>query len=566
MRLGLFPGFYNLHKKSMKFGPLFFQDTISVNNAPNTSVAILLVTHNSSRVIKDCLESLVKSQYDNVNLYIWDNYSEDWDITRHCISKVENLINTKISRSNCNIGFGPAINRLSKIISDEKYLFFINPDGQLDKYTLQNLVSFAELSYKEGFRVWEARQLPFEHPKFYNPVTLETDWFSGACVLLDHEAFKETGGFDENIFLYGEDVDLSWKLRSKGYKICYVPWATFLHNSYEYPYQVKENQHFYSAESNIYLRWKYGNILDILKGYILIFLRLFRKKTFENYRSRFLKHVKTGTFKGLKKLLDRDKVNKTCPATFIGAHYEVRREGAFLKAAHSSDKNPLVSVIIRTVGRPAILRATLQSILNQTYPNIEIIVAEDGDRTAESLLDSLSGLGKRVVYYASEKKIGRSNIGNKGLELSTGEFINFLDDDDYFFADHIEVLANALIDNPSASAAYSLGFELHCRLKSIDPYQYDCIRMGHRYNIKFDRKKLKLSNYIPINTVMFRRRLYEEHGGFDEKSELLEDWDLLLRYSLDNEFIFIPKTTCIYLINLDTSSKRQKILDAAKIT
>jgi len=145
---------------------------------------------------------------------------------------------------------------LVEIVTNEQYLLLINPDGQLNKSTLKNLVTFAEISYKDAFRAWEARQLPYEHPKFYNPVTLETDWFSGSCVLINHRAFEEVGGFDEHIFLYGEDVDLSWKLRGKGYRICYVPWATFLHNTYKHPFQLKEIQHFYSVESNIYLRWK----------------------------------------------------------------------------------------------------------------------------------------------------------------------------------------------------------------------------------------------------------------------------------------------------------------------
>ena len=60
------------------------------------------------------------------------------------------------------------------------------------------------------------RQIPYEHPKAYDPVTLDTPWVSGAATLFRREAFEAVGGFDDAIFMYGEDVDLSWRLRARG--------------------------------------------------------------------------------------------------------------------------------------------------------------------------------------------------------------------------------------------------------------------------------------------------------------------------------------------------------------
>ena len=70
---------------------------------------------------------------------------------------------------------------------------------------------------------WEMRQIPYEHPKAYDPVTLDTPWVSGAAMLLRRSAFEDVGGFDPRIFMYGEDVDLSWRLRARGWRLRYLP-------------------------------------------------------------------------------------------------------------------------------------------------------------------------------------------------------------------------------------------------------------------------------------------------------------------------------------------------------
>lgn len=82
---------------------------------------------------------------------------------------------------------------------------------------------------------FELRQFPYEHPKYYDPVTLETSWISGACFVLKRSVFEETGGFDESIFMYGEDVDLSWHIRALGYRLQYVPAAITWHYAYQNP-------------------------------------------------------------------------------------------------------------------------------------------------------------------------------------------------------------------------------------------------------------------------------------------------------------------------------------------
>ena len=112
---------------------------------------------------------------------------------------------------------------------------------------------------------------------------------------------------------------------------------------------------------------------------------------------------------------------------------------------------PLVSVLIRTHQRPDVLKTALDSVRKQTYPNIQVVIIEDGINTAEKLLkEKYADLN--YVYEATGKKIGRCGAGNRALELAKGEYCNFLDDDDAFFDNHIQLLIDAVLKTNSMVA------------------------------------------------------------------------------------------------------------------
>jgi hypothetical protein len=74
-------------------------------------------------------------------------------------------------------------------------------------------------------------------------------------------------------------------------------------------------------------------------------------------------------------------------------------------------------------------------------------------------------------------------------------------------------------------------------------------------------------NFLPIQSVLFHRRLYERHGGFEQGMEQLEDWNLWTRYTLEDEFVMVPKTTSKYRVPHDAveAARRQEQLDAAYV-
>src|SRR5687767_3381149 len=114
------------------------------------------------------------------------------------------------------------------------------------------------------------RQIPYEHPKTYDPVTRETPWVSGAASLFRRAAFEAAGGFEPRIFMYGEDVDLSWRLRAQGHRLRYEPRCGVVHRTYREAGEVKPLQVLGGVATNLCLRARYGGLLRTLEGLAML--------------------------------------------------------------------------------------------------------------------------------------------------------------------------------------------------------------------------------------------------------------------------------------------------------
>jgi GT2 family glycosyltransferase len=128
-----------------------------------------------------------------------------------------------------NVGFGTAMNRLMNCAFSEHgcdAFVAANPDGFFHHNALLQLVQMVE-RYPEA--VLEAAQFPEEFPKCFDLKTLDTPWASGCCMLIPRAVYMRIGGFDENFFMYVEDVDLSWRARLAGFAVKYVPDSLYSH-------------------------------------------------------------------------------------------------------------------------------------------------------------------------------------------------------------------------------------------------------------------------------------------------------------------------------------------------
>ena len=516
---------------------------------------IVIVTYNSKKWMKNCIDSIERqTNFDkkNINLYIVDNGSkdgtQDYVIER---SQNTNLGKIELVVTGQNLGFGKA-NNYGFEKGNSEYVFFLNPDTELMEDTMYELKESIENSTND-FGMWECRQKPYEHPKMYNILTGETTWASGACFVAKREVFKKVGGFDKNIFMYAEDVDLSWNVRLHGYKIKYVPKSVVVHYCYKEAGEVKPVQYYNSIINNLNLRRKYGSLRQRLAWY-KHFYRVLKGSTPFRYAKRnlvkqYFKNLKYTTYyTGWRNKPENKEYFSKFEPKFVYFDYEYVRQGDFEPIETKLENEPLVSVIVRTCGRPNVLRETLISLRNQTYKNIEVVIVEDGENKSEKMIkEEFSDLN--IVYKATGEKQGRCKVGNLGMELSSGKYLNFLDDDDLFFADHVETLVQALEKHIEYKIAYSTSFETKIEVKSREPkYEYVEESRVVVHNRPFSRIRLLDINLFPIQAVMFERSIYEKFGGFDLELDNLEDWEMWQRYSTENTYLYVPKTTSLYRV------------------
>lgn len=187
-----------------------------------------------------------------------------------------------------NIGFGAAHNKSFKYAKNnlrEKDFFFLilNPDGVVHPDSLLNASDFI-LSY-EGVGVFELIHMPIPHPKRHSNVDYTTLWFSGAAAIIDNKTYESTGGFDENIFLYSEDLEYSIRLTQLGVKIRTMPKAVFWHDTHG-----RQNEERYSLmlSSALYICKKYSD----MTSYIRFFNELKKQDIPKKYRMIVQKNLK----------------------------------------------------------------------------------------------------------------------------------------------------------------------------------------------------------------------------------------------------------------------------------
>ena len=197
------------------------------------------------------------------------------------------------------------------------------------------------------------------------------------------------------------------------------------------------------------------------------------------------------------------------------------------------DDFPLVSVIIRTKDRPELLKEAIQSVVKQTYSNIELVIVNDGGQDVSELVNAVAGKFSHVQYISLETNQGRAIAANKGLDIATGDYLIFLDDDDLFDPHHIATLVDSFKQHPQYQVAYTGA-------------RFESKTLNKIYNRPYDKASLGKENYIPLHTLMFARELLTAGCRFDERLAVFEDWDFLLQLSQFTDFWHVIQISATY--------------------
>jgi len=217
---------------------------------------------------------------------------------------------------------------------------------------------------------------------------------------------------------------------------------------------------------------------------------------------------------------------------------------------------PIVSVIIPTYNRGYVVHRAINSVLNQSFSDFEILLVDDGStddtrKVAESFAD------KRIKYIYKTNG-GVSSARNAGLKNAQGEFICCLDSDDLWPKDYLEVMTKKLCDNPQYGAAYCMRTRLFEDGTMQASYQEEFFSSGQITEALFKK------TFIQTSAICFKRNILEGLF-FDETLTNGEDVDMWLRISMKTEFLFVPDIQIIYSQQVSDEKFSSKNCNRARV-
>jgi len=205
-----------------------------------------------------------------------------------------------------------------------------------------------------------------------------------------------------------------------------------------------------------------------------------------------------------------------------------------------SEKNPAVSVIIPTYNRADFLCSAIQSVLDQTFRDFELIVVDDGSR--DNTREAVEGFTDPRIRYVYQENKGISGARNTGIRNANATYIAFLDSDDLWLPQLLEVEIPILNTNQDVGLVYA-------RAQSMDwsgeMLKGRIVGAPQRYP-DGTLKSLLYGDFVCTITVVARRESLERAGWFDETLTTSVDWDMWLRMSLVCRFQFVDEVlACI---------------------
>lgn len=200
---------------------------------------------------------------------------------------------------------------------------------------------------------------------------------------------------------------------------------------------------------------------------------------------------------------------------------------------------PKVSVVIPTYNRRRLLAEALDSVWAQTFTDYEVIVVDDG--STDDTLAYLETVQEPRLRFLSEPHRGISPTANAGLRAARGEFVARLDSDDLWTPGMLAAELSALEARPDAGFVYA-------RMRCIDELGRPTDRVFGQPPRFPDQllKSLVWEDCTTHCTVIARRELVEEIGGYDEDLPANEDWDLMLRMAARRPYVFVDRVTAFY--------------------
>jgi glycosyltransferase involved in cell wall biosynthesis len=208
-----------------------------------------------------------------------------------------------------------------------------------------------------------------------------------------------------------------------------------------------------------------------------------------------------------------------------------------------SSPYPKISIVTPSLNQGEFIEETIRSVLSQEYPNLEYIVMDGG--SSDKTLDILRSYSDRLKW-ASEKDNGQTNAINKGLRMTSGDIVAYLNADDLLLPGTLEKVAKNFMENPG-----TMWITGRCRIitengqetrRPITAYKNLWLRLHHP-------SLLFITDYISQPATFWRASLLNNLGYFDESLHYALDYEYFLRLNARYPLVFLPEYLAAFRVH-----------------
>lgn len=544
-----------------------FKINLSNETAP---ISVVVCTRNRPQALQKCISSLLNNDDKNFELIIVDN-APDNDDAKKIVAQFAHVRYVREEKKGLDIARNTGAKSASHNI-----IAYTDDDVQIPANWISNIktcfsnpLTMAVTGLVIPAELNTEAQYIFEKDwgfnKGYVPTTFDHKYFlaavddgvpawdvgAGANMAFRREAFNLGGLFDERLDVGAAgcsgDSEMWYRILAEGWNCVYYPHVYVFH---EHRKSLKD------------LR---KQLFNYMKGHVCALLVQHEKYGHKGnikrvqstlpayYRSRFkqeFKKILSGRFSSLFTEIKGCRAGKK----FYNKHKSERQKDVLsfpqeLLNDIIPKEHPLVSIIIPCYNQAHYLTEAINSAINQTYKHIEVVVVDDGSTdNTKNVCDSFTG-----IIYVRVERVGLSAARNIGVQFSKGDYLVFLDADDYLYPGAVEV--NLYFFNTYKQAAFVSGI-----FDKIDA-------AGNYLNITHAEAKTDLiyisllqGNYIGMEaTVMYRRGLFF-YFCFDTQLLSCEDYDLNLRISRKLPAIHHQHKIAVYRMHASNMSNNNVLM------
>ena len=196
-------------------------------------------------------------------------------------------------------------------------------------------------------------------------------------------------------------------------------------------------------------------------------------------------------------------------------------------------KWPSISIIIPNLNNGKYIEETIRSVVLQNYPDIQIIVIDGG--SSDNSIEIIQNYSEWISYWVSEKDNGQANAINKGLEVATGEIVNWLNSDDYYIEGALFSIAKHFLNTNSDMVS-----GITHQFQTNDQSRIQLIKqVSLKYYFNYSREFNVFFCSFRQPSTFFKRKKIVEVKGLNEEYHYVFDNELFLKYLLFNENINI---------------------------